>query len=243
MDEQNNNTDNYPEHLNCIWMQSNLVSYKLCDRLYNCEDCLFDKMMRNNSLGENVSGDSFISNELINHFIEKIKNETFDNKYLFLENQLVLKHLLKNVYYVGINPLVSILLDNIKYLVWYRDSGFISKNETLLRVLGDWGEKEFIAPVSLMLFERINTSPYELASKKWFAVVSLATAEDNLKILPVNLFENEKQKLIMNLSELRFTPPEIGSYMNDGGEKIRYLYQFLGRERYKKILDQISENK
>src|SRR5262245_36227592 len=30
----------------CLWMGSGVVNYKLCDLEYNCEGCLFDRVMR-----------------------------------------------------------------------------------------------------------------------------------------------------------------------------------------------------
>jgi hypothetical protein len=30
----------------CVWMLAGVVSYKLCDRHYDCESCLFDQAMR-----------------------------------------------------------------------------------------------------------------------------------------------------------------------------------------------------
>jgi len=34
---------------NCIWVDAGLVSYKLCDRDFECEDCQFDQVMRQES--------------------------------------------------------------------------------------------------------------------------------------------------------------------------------------------------
>ncbi len=35
--------------LNCIWAEAGLVSYKLCDRNYECDECPFDMVMRQKS--------------------------------------------------------------------------------------------------------------------------------------------------------------------------------------------------
>jgi len=34
---------------NCIWVDAGLISYKLCDREFECEDCQFDQVMRQES--------------------------------------------------------------------------------------------------------------------------------------------------------------------------------------------------
>ena len=36
-----------PQHFDkCVWMESGVVSYKLCDFEYNCEACPFDRALR-----------------------------------------------------------------------------------------------------------------------------------------------------------------------------------------------------
>jgi hypothetical protein len=37
----------HPQHFDkCVWMESGVVSYKLCDFEYNCEACPFDQALR-----------------------------------------------------------------------------------------------------------------------------------------------------------------------------------------------------
>jgi len=37
----------HPQHFDkCVWMESGVVSYKLCDFEYNCEACPFDRALR-----------------------------------------------------------------------------------------------------------------------------------------------------------------------------------------------------
>ncbi len=30
----------------CVWMKAKVVNFKLCDREYDCAECLFDKAMK-----------------------------------------------------------------------------------------------------------------------------------------------------------------------------------------------------
>ena len=37
----------HPQHFDkCVWMESGVVTYKLCDCEYNCEACPFDRALR-----------------------------------------------------------------------------------------------------------------------------------------------------------------------------------------------------
>ncbi len=50
---------------NCIWVDAGLVSYKLCDRDFECEDCQFDQAMRQESrrTSKNPPGSKSLVNE------------------------------------------------------------------------------------------------------------------------------------------------------------------------------------
>jgi hypothetical protein len=38
------------ERKKCVWMTSGLITYKLCAYDYHCEECLFDKVIRNDTV-------------------------------------------------------------------------------------------------------------------------------------------------------------------------------------------------
>ncbi|OGS58522.1 MAG: hypothetical protein A3J79_10675 [Elusimicrobia bacterium RIFOXYB2_FULL_62_6] len=40
------------EERKCVWMATGFISYKLCDRSYQCETCPFDQAIRNEELGD-----------------------------------------------------------------------------------------------------------------------------------------------------------------------------------------------
>ena len=112
-----NNFQNSSGELKCIWMESELVKYKLCDKEFDCENCEFDKVFRNLSLKMNDNSNNGVtvenqSEDILERLIKRIENETFDEKVFYLRNQLVIKNLFGNAYYLGINPVVLYLLDD-----------------------------------------------------------------------------------------------------------------------------------
>ena len=98
----------------CIWMKDGLVDYKLCDRIYDCENCLFDRIMRNDAPCDcqfptaGTAGDSV---KILERTVENIKAERFNKDLIYLNNNLVLKHFFTNTFYLGISPLVFNILD------------------------------------------------------------------------------------------------------------------------------------
>jgi hypothetical protein len=37
--------------LKCVWMLAKVIDYKLCDRSYDCEHCVFDQVIRSREVG------------------------------------------------------------------------------------------------------------------------------------------------------------------------------------------------
>jgi len=73
------------DSMQCIWMQSNVVRYKLCDHHFDCDACLFDKVMRNkkNEIDEflrNPVQQSEPETDLVSSVIERIKSTTYSKQ-------------------------------------------------------------------------------------------------------------------------------------------------------------------
>ena len=60
------------EKLKCIWMASQVLDYKLCDNKFDCENCQFDKVMRN-LLNEKELQNADIVNIISNKFVKHLK--------------------------------------------------------------------------------------------------------------------------------------------------------------------------
>ena len=116
----------------CIWMEADVVAYKLCDQNYDCERCTFDFVMRNTwkekTDSENVVL-NFANNSLIDNIIGKISRIFYDRKLIYLKNQLVLKHMFGSVYTIGISQLLSNLIENIDEVEMLNDYGLVKKEE------------------------------------------------------------------------------------------------------------------
>ena len=239
MSEKKSNSNSFSKDQKCIWMESNLVAYKLCEHNYDCENCQFDSVMRNIAVENSNSDETIVKENLIENVISKIEDEKYSDRNIYLENQLILKHLFDNAYYLGINPILINLLDNVKSITLMRSSNYYEREDVIIKIKGDWGEKEFKTPIKFMLMDQINLSTSQLLNKKWFATISITQQNNNLPELTKYEFNKEKQKTITLLTEMENRFPFVGISMNDGGTSVKYLYQYLGKENYKKILEEV----
>ncbi|MGE5797432.1 MAG: hypothetical protein ACM34N_11665 [Ignavibacteria bacterium] len=232
------NADSYNSSLNdlrCIWMTSGLVAYKLCGLEFDCDNCEFDKVFRKNSKSLPVkdSAESLQDRNPAEVLINKIKAEQFDEKLIYLKNQFVMKKLFGNAYYIGINPIALLMLDNINSIN-ITPANNIIKGEIILSIEGGWGKKEFISPINFLLIEKFNTPPAGFSLNKWFAIlISNETIESRYNF---DQWNNERDRVLQLLKKSLNDDPEIGKTLIDGGEKINNIYQFLGAEQYMKLL-------
>jgi hypothetical protein len=221
-------------------MSSELVKYKLCDREFDCDNCEFDKVMRNLSLklediqqGKNSEEQNA---DLIDKLYKRIESETYDEKIIYLKNQLVLKNLFGNAYYLGINPIVLYLLDDINLLHEFNNKE-IKRDQIIFTLEGNWGLKQFISPVDFMVIEKINFSQFRL--NKWYAIILFNGIEREDEMLSLNEFIDEKNEVLSFLKKHSLKNPEIGNTLMDGGKKVKFLYQYIGKQNYMGLLNRV----
>jgi len=213
-----------------------LVSYKLCDKNYDCEHCEFDKVIRNLSAKlteEDIKNDSQSGN-LIERIIKRIEKENFSSNIIYLQNQLVIKNLFGDVYYIGINPVVHYLLDDFSYLRDF-NSRDIKREQIIFTIEGNWGIKQFISPINFSIIEKINFSHFTL--NRWYAIILLTDNDVDKFRINETEWNEKKDAVIKELNSKLINVPAVGPCLNDGGEKINFLHHYLGRREYLKLLN------
>lgn len=237
-----NNEERLFSSLKCIWMSSNIIDYKLCDKDFDCENCIFDKVMHNLS-AELTEEDRINKGEMKKDFfetlIEKIIEEDSDNKMIYLKNQLVCKRLFEDTYYIGLNPLLAGLLDNLNSIKDFMGKDYYDSNEIMFKVAGEWGEVPVVTPVSFTKIGMIKFSPNDLCDGKWFALIAAREENINSARVSLRIMQREQLNSISFLGKFRKRLHNIGETMYDGGEKIKYLYQIIGKERYQDMLNNL----
>jgi len=226
--------------MDCIWMSSGLVKYKLCDRNYDCENCEFDKVMMNFSVklqeAQGIKSSEPLEMDLLDKVIRRIENETFDEKIIYLKNQLVLKNLFGNAYYLGINPVVHYLLDDFSNLYDYNNNE-IKRDQIIFTLEGSWGLKRFVSPIDFMIIEKINFSQFRL--NKWYAIILFSGIDSEEKLFSFEEWKRKKQEALTMLRNYKKERPEIGESMMDGGKELRFIHEYIGKNNYLNLLNKV----
>ncbi len=236
----NINNQNRLENYKCIWMSSGVVEYKLCDKNFACENCEFDRVIRNvSNHKENDVEILKTSKEVITTIIDKLKPETNIEKVSVLKNQLMVKNLFSDIHYIGINPGIFSLLDNITGVIIQDSRNFINKDEEFFTLKGDWGEVTFTAPMDFFFLGKINTAVSDFINNKWFGMIQTVPQSINSASLSLENLNLIISKTKEELFHYNITHPEVGNTMYDGGEYHKFLYQIIGKEAYLNLLNKL----
>lgn len=234
---------NIIDELKCIWMSTNFVEEKLCNNNFDCDNCTFDREMRNSKhqreLCESIY--HFTEMNLIEEIIaklNKLKSFSFPPKYFF-SKCFVLKNFLGDTYCMGFNPMLDILLDNINESNLSRPSQVFKKGEDFINIKGDWGNVNISAPFDFRLESELLPISLKPKNGKWLGFIKSTNGSLELENTGREGFIKTIDSVCGNLRRHIKKYVTVGVTMYDGGEKLKYIYQIIGKENYIKILIQV----
>ncbi len=225
------------QDLKCIWMASSVVEYKLCDKNFDCENCSFDKVIRNYSFSNNFPEKPLYNAAEI--VLTKLKEINYDNKLIYLHNSIIIKRIFANTFYLGISPILNSFLDRVSSLKECDTGKYILKDQPIIQFISDWGDITITAPMNFLMYDRMINRSDELSKSRWIAIIGAVQPQiDNCTIAKSD-WERSLYNTFDIIDGIKSGFPEVGSTMHDGGEKIKYLYQLIGKSKYKNLLESI----
>ncbi len=227
------------DEIQCVWMKSGTVDYKLCDNNFLCDKCAFDKRVRV-ELGKFKSGDedkvSSFSFETI--FELDVSSTPFSHPYYRFENSIVLKYLIGNNYYIGLEEYFTKIVNGSCIAKFSSEIPLVHTGDLILKLSGNWGELNITAPFDFRFIEKFEPSDVFTKGKRWFGIIEA----DKTKFLHIvtnsakNKFENVKKKL----RKYYINSNQVGVTMFDGGETLKHLYQIIGKKEFLKLVKKLT---
>lgn len=237
----------------CVWMTSGVISYRLCPRDYKCEECMFDRVMRNEAAAmvRRPRVDAALAADL--SFIDSTSSSRIDGSCFYHKNHCWVKVLKPEEVIIGINNIVSRLTDNIKTIVTPESGEHIKSGHFFAHIIQEKYIIPLISPVNgtiistnRELAENPDLIKEENGNKNW--IISLRP--DNLEKDLRNLYfgnsaiewHRATEKSVTEAIHAAYcvSGSELGETMQDGGEFILNLPDTLSPEQYYKILEVIS---
>ena len=265
MEEKKTISKVIPEgELNCIWVDAGLMSYKLCDRNFECDDCPFDQVMRQKSIpasaftrtgkaASDVSGAKvrFKQDSMLD-VIRGIFGGPFSlsppSDRIYSRGHVWLKKTATNTYRIGIDHFAAGLLEGVGSIVLPQTGTSIFKDNPCAWMTCEEGTIAVQSPVdgkmksmNPKVMESVAIVGQDPYGTGWISEISCfdespASCVDASTIESVSReqFTGLKQKL---MTEFDNRPPSIGATLMDGGIRPRNLKDLLGTSRYVSFLE------
>lgn len=227
-------SSNY-EKLKCIWMASQVLDYKLCDNKFDCENCPFDKVMRN-LLNEKELQNTDIANTISN----KLQSIKYDSKIIYLKNNLIAKEICHDTFYLGINPILISFLDTVSFLSVYESKKNILIGQQVIQILGEWGTFSLSAPMNFMIYDLLDFPIDTLLTFQWVAIIGAVDQEISKGKLYQEEWNTMYEKALSTIEEIKSLVSQVGNTMMDGGTQIKFLHQLVGKKKYTNILNSMN---
>ncbi len=228
--------------LRCIWMTAGILSYQLCDRSYDCDNCPLDAAMKKHFSRQVDSGPG--QEERPKHVPEGLRDGL-----RYGRNHCWIGERSEPGIRVGIEPGLSMALFSPKAVVFPSQGQHIQKGQTCLWIVLEGGTLPFEAPFSgtvrnnnRALGDRphlLNTSPYD---EGW--LFELEPDENALQ--EAGLVERDKAETIYREDDARFlrllgnalqgNRSDVGITLADGGQRLQNISDTLGAGKYFSII-------
>lgn len=237
----------------CVWMTSGLISYKLCPHDYKCEECMFDRVMRNESsaMVRRPGVDAALAADL--SLIESTASSRIDSACFYHKNHCWVKVINPGEVTIGINGILSRLIYDIKTIVLPKQGEPVNRDQFLAHIIQEKHIVPVISPVSgtiISINSDIVSNPSLLKDdprdKGWLISIKPQNLENDLRTLYFGGKAIEWHKTMeKNVSEAihaaySVNGTDLGPTMHDGGEFALNPSDMLSPEQYYKIIEVIS---
>jgi hypothetical protein len=231
------------EEMKCIWMSSGVISYKLCGREFNCENCLFHKAMLNtvdiaDFDGARTSKESGLQADLLDERINLIESVRFNNAVAYLDNCFVVSRLGENTFIIGFNEVATGILKGESEIHFGKFGKQVNEGEVFFTLSGRWGSKVVKAPVSLIIIDRLNNFTGLNDNYYWIAVTAAGSLFEEHR-MPLSRLEKQKSAVSESLKKIREQFSLIGGSMHDGGQRLNNLHEIIGLGVYNGIVSNL----
>jgi glycine cleavage system H protein len=229
-----------PEEKQCLWMSAGVVSYRLCDRMFDCDTCPTDQALRGSlSLPVRTAADDAIPARTAN--VQELPREG----YQFSRNHWWVRRTGPDTFRLGIESGVSQVLQGAKGIVFPAPQQALRGGQTSIWVIMDGGTVPLEVPVD----GQVRSVNYELVAKPHLLAMKPFTDGWLLELQPSSpelaagewmtaeeaqpVYRIDQTRFITSLtSAIRGKRSQVGASLADGGEKLQSLIAILGLTRY-----------
>ncbi|NOZ62986.1 MAG: glycine cleavage system protein H [Calditrichaeota bacterium] len=236
----------------CEWVKAGILTYKLCDRKFDCENCPLDKILRGETnLQVNGRLNLFNYFSSLRHLLKIKADERFyispKHSWIKVDNSHHVK--------IGFDDIIAIVLGSIEAVILPAIGEKIEKGKSCCQIIQDEFVFSLPAPLSGKVVEvnqDLKSFPNEATldplNKGWLLKISPTDLSQHLEecrtgenllnwyLQEINWVE-QKLEFIMHKKSLK-----IGATMADGGELSREIRRSVSANDYRFLVNYLLGN-
>ncbi len=242
----------------CVWMNAGVLSYKRCDRNFDCEHCPLDSVLQREFPRAAGRAEDMLRSvrvpiaaeipEEVATLLKPYSSVSLHTEYRYTPGQLWVQQLPGGYFRVGIDAyLLRILPKNADIITLAAESDTEMENPFGWIYLGGC-TVPLLSPFRGSIVRRngsfgkvtndIRTSPYE---RGWLAVIkSDETAGEHSPLASVDEAERHIQSMMTEFmdsaAQALLQPPLPGICLNDGGQPVEDLEMAFGDDSYQQFI-------
>jgi len=236
----------------CVWMTSGIISYKLCPLNYACEECMFDRVMRNETAAmiRRPDVDAALALDLAS--IDSSAGN-IDGSLFYHRSHCWVKVISPDEVIVGINGILARLIYGIKTVVLPKAGEALSRDQFFAHIIQEKHIVPLVFPLNGVITSvnsDLVTSPEILCrdygDKGWLVSVKPDNLENDLRTLvfgsnAIEWYRNKDRSVSEAIHAVySVSGSDLGPTMQDGGELMLNPSEMLTPEQYYKILEVLS---
>lgn len=246
----------------CIWMELGIVSYKICDRNFECDKCPLDYGLRgtreeylsddraaNQRQSENFSNAMNTSPPKQDASWKQLLKLKIDHNYHVYPGHTWIREISPELVRIGIDEMIATTLGNIDEIVTPLPGEKIARGASCGQVIQFEHIFSIVSPLSgnvVAVNDELANFPDKLLldplNQGWLLTIEPDNLQRDLKFCRsgdtlVPWYLKEYKWLESNLVEgFQQQAANIGITMADGGEISRNLRNYLPKERYRRLV-------
>jgi len=232
-----------PDEQRCIWMTAGILSYQLCDRQFDCDQCPLDAAMRKrHPRPENLPH----ADTMPGSSPEGLRSDRS-----YSPNHCWVKDIHDNVVRVGIEPGLGVALLGPKTIVLPADGQHVSRGQTCLWIVLEGGTLPVASPFDGIIRgvnRQLAEKPYLLGvhplEHGWLFDVELTEPAKSPGLMTVeqacsSYGRDEAAFSSLLANALEHGHKEVGITLADGGQELQSVADMLGPDKYFALLRKV----
>jgi glycine cleavage system H protein len=228
-----------PEKLRCVWMTAGILTYQLCDRQFDCENCPLDKAMRMNFSPKSRRGTP----------TPRLKDDAPNKEYLFSRNHCWVRKVENTILRVGLEPQFASALISLKAIALPAIGENVEPSQFCCWIILEGGTIPIRSPIHgkiIMTNARIANEPHEVRqhplTNGWLFSIQVNNGFSETDVLMTK--EEADQSYVEDFS--RFTTAlnealyekkiHVGMTLQDGGMFLQNVPEMVGVKKYCELL-------